>query len=40
VATEEPPVPEATGKSHEAIAGIDEMSDEEVEAMFDRMARA
>jgi NADPH:quinone reductase-like Zn-dependent oxidoreductase/NADP-dependent 3-hydroxy acid dehydrogenase YdfG len=39
-ATEEAPAPEATGKSNEAIADIDEMSDEEVEAMFERMARA
>jgi hypothetical protein len=39
-ATEEAAAPEAAGKSHGAIADIDEMSDEEVEAMFDRMARA
>lgn len=37
-ATEEAAVPEASGKSQQVIADIDEMSDEEVEAMFDRMA--
>ena len=38
-ATEEMAEPDAAGTSHDAIADIDEMSDEEVEAMFDRMAR-
>jgi acyl carrier protein len=39
-AAEEIAEPDAAGTSHDAIAGIDEMSDEEVEAMFDRMAGA
>ena len=39
-APEEMAEPDAAGTSHDAIADIDEMSDEEVEAMFDRMAGA
>jgi acyl transferase domain-containing protein/NADPH:quinone reductase-like Zn-dependent oxidoreductase/NAD(P)-dependent dehydrogenase (short-subunit alcohol dehydrogenase family)/SAM-dependent methyltransferase len=39
-AREEEAIPEAAGKSQGAIADIDKMSDDEVEATFDRMARA
>jgi acyl transferase domain-containing protein/NADPH:quinone reductase-like Zn-dependent oxidoreductase/NADP-dependent 3-hydroxy acid dehydrogenase YdfG/SAM-dependent methyltransferase len=39
-ATEEAAAAEAAGASRAPIADIDEMSDEEVDAMFDRMARA